>query len=119
MNYRIVTGLYLLASLVYAQVSGQQRQNNENQTGAEVGPLVEVNWLHEQIKSGGADSPKIRIIDLAHRRKSYNKRHIPGAVFVDWRSEIIDAENGRTLTTYPRKQIFKNCFASSVSKPKT
>lgn len=51
-------------------------------------PLVDVDWLAQHI-----DDPDLRIVDLAHRRKNYNEGHIRGAVFVDWRREIIHGDH--------------------------
>ncbi len=64
-------------------------------------PLVDVEWLEQHL----ADHD-LRIIDLSHRRKNYNDGHIPGAIFVDWRHDIIDQDHA-DLYLMPRREQFE------------
>lgn len=67
------------------------------------GDLVSVEWLHEHL-----DDPKVRVVDIRGYVKTedlgdgrqkgiylgapeeYARGHIPGAVYVDWTSDIVD-----------------------------
>ena len=60
--------------------------------------LVSPNWLEQQIKTNS----KLRILDLPHRKTNYKVGHVPGAVYVDWRSDIISAKQ-RSLYQLPTK----------------
>lgn len=51
--------------------------------------LVTPDWLDNQI----ATNSKLRILDLPLRKTNYQTGHIPGAVFLDWRSDIISSDN--------------------------
>ncbi len=64
--------------------------------------LVDVEWLEDQLTR-----PDVRIVDLAHRVKNYKAGHIPGAVFVDWRSDITDQSNPDSYSMLPRQQFEK------------
>lgn len=63
------------------------------------GPLVSTHWLAEHL-----DNPRIRVVDIrghvlpaseppphyfAHR-DAYEESHIPGAVFIDWTTDIVE-----------------------------
>jgi thiosulfate/3-mercaptopyruvate sulfurtransferase len=60
------------------------------------GPLVTGDWLHDQL-----DDARVRVLDVRGRhpsspqphakRAEYDAAHIPGAVFVDWEHDFIDA----------------------------
>ncbi len=63
-------------------------------------PIVDVNWLQENLTASN-----LRIVDFAHRLKNYNEGHIPGAVFVDWRHDIIDAAHTELYLMPPQKQF--------------
>jgi len=60
------------------------------------GPLVQADWLQENL-----DDPRVRVLDVRGRhpssalphakRAEYAAGHIPGAVFVDWEHDFVDA----------------------------
>jgi thiosulfate/3-mercaptopyruvate sulfurtransferase len=60
------------------------------------GPLVTGDWLQDRL-----DDPRVRVLDLRGRhpssplphakRDEYVAGHVPGAVFVDWEHDFIDA----------------------------
>jgi thiosulfate/3-mercaptopyruvate sulfurtransferase len=60
------------------------------------GPLITGNWLQDHL-----DHPRVRVLDIRGRhpssslphakRAEYAAGHIPGAVFVDWEHDFIDA----------------------------
>ena len=62
------------------------------------GPLVEADWLQENL-----DHPRVRVLDVRGRHPSsalphakhaeYAAGHIPGAVFVDWERDFVDADD--------------------------
>ncbi len=71
----------------------------------DVEPLVSVGWLEENI-----DNENLLVVDLPHRIKDYNRGHIPGAVFVDWRKDIIDPESP-DLYTLPTKEAWQTLMS--------
>ncbi len=50
--------------------------------------LVNPDWLAKEIDT----NDNLRIIDLPLRKTNYLTGHIPGAVFLDWRADIINSE---------------------------
>jgi thiosulfate/3-mercaptopyruvate sulfurtransferase len=62
------------------------------------GPLVTADWLQDNL-----DDPRVRVLDVRGRHPSsalphakhaeYAAGHIPGAVFVDWEHDFVDADN--------------------------
>ena len=62
------------------------------------GPLVDADWLERHL-----DDPHVRVLDVRGRHPSsalphakvteYTAGHIPGAVFVDWEHDFIDASD--------------------------
>ncbi len=71
MNFRIIAGLALLVSLVDAPVHGQQQQNAERLTTAEIGPL-EAGYrtddavdkhVPSQIEIGDGNEPQIAVLN--------------------------------------------------------
>jgi 3-mercaptopyruvate sulfurtransferase SseA len=62
------------------------------------GPLVTGDWLQ-----GNLDNPRVRVVDVRGRHPSsslphakhaeYARGHIPGAVFVDWEHDFVNAED--------------------------
>ncbi|HUO73033.1 MAG TPA: sulfurtransferase [Solirubrobacteraceae bacterium] len=62
------------------------------------GPLVTADWLQDNL-----DDPRVRVLDVRGRHPSstlphakhaeYAAGHIPGAVFVDWEHDFIDADD--------------------------
>lgn len=63
--------------------------------------LVTPEWLEQQIKTNN----NLRIIDLAFRKTNYETGHIPGAFFLDWRSEIIDSEKSNLYRLPKQKRM--------------
>jgi thiosulfate/3-mercaptopyruvate sulfurtransferase len=69
-----------------------------SELSAPAGPLVEADWLQENL-----DDPRVRILDVRGRHPSsalphakhaaYAAGHIPGAVFVDWEHDFVDADD--------------------------
>lgn len=56
------------------------------------GPLVQTDWLSQHL-----DDPDLRIVHVSTDRRTFNKRHIPGATYCDLHREI--ALRGRTPET--------------------
>ncbi len=64
---------------------------------APAGPLVGADWLQEHL-----DDPRVRVLDVRGRHPSsalphakhaeYAAAHLPGAVFVDWEHDFVDAD---------------------------
>jgi len=65
--------------------------------------LVTPDWLDQQIK----DNDNLCIIDLAFRKTNYETGHIPGAFYLDWRSDIIDSENSHLYRLPNQKKMEK------------
>jgi thiosulfate/3-mercaptopyruvate sulfurtransferase len=62
------------------------------------GPLVTADWVEEHL-----EHPRLRVLDVRGRhpssalphakRAEYDAGHIPGAVFVDWEHDFVDADD--------------------------
>lgn len=76
-------------------------------------PLVSAEWLSKNI-----GNPDVVVIDLAHRVKDFRKGHIPGAIFVDWRKEIIGAEKPDRYTL-PTKEDWQALMSRCGIEPET
>ena len=63
--------------------------------------LVTPKWLDLEIKS----NDNLCIIDLAFRKTNYETGHIPGAFYLDWRTEIIDSKNSHLYRLPTQKQM--------------
>jgi thiosulfate/3-mercaptopyruvate sulfurtransferase len=67
-----------------------------------IGPIVSTEWLHAHL-----NDPNLRVVDIRghvlpaseppphyfSHRDDYDASHIPGAVFVDWRTDITDPDS--------------------------
>lgn len=78
------------------------------------GPLVETDWLAAHL-----DHPQIRIVDVRGlvlpptepkphyfaRHADYAAGHIPGAVYIDWTSDIVDLDDPVLVQVAPPQKI--------------
>ena len=78
--------------------------------------IVTSDWLAEQLKKGNKD---IRVLDLALRNTNYKLGHIPGAIFVDWRKEIISTEKENLYRLPSKSQIEKLMSKAGVGNDST
>jgi thiosulfate/3-mercaptopyruvate sulfurtransferase len=75
------------------------------------GPLVSTEWLEASL-----GSPTVRILDIrgqvlppghavrySAKRADYEKAHIPGAQFVDWTKDIVDAGDSVPMQVAPER----------------
>lgn len=67
--------------------------------------LVSTGWLAEHL-----DDPSIRVADCRYyfdrsAREEYERGHIPGAVYLDWRDELTDADNPVDFMMPPAQQV--------------
>lgn len=90
----------LLFFAITATARAQESGNYES------GLLVSADWLAKAIES----ERDLRVIDLAFRKTNYKTGHIPGAVFLDWRSDIIDSENSH-LYRLPKKESLEKLLS--------
>ncbi len=65
--------------------SDEPPQSTLGQTAAVPEVLVDADWLERNLTN-----PNVRILDLGKTRDEFLEGHIPGAQFVDWRSDITD-----------------------------
>ncbi len=73
-------------------------QHVASDLNAGAGPLVTPGWLEREL-----DHPRLRILDVRGRhpssalphakRAEYDAGHIPGAIFIDWEHDFIDADD--------------------------
>lgn len=52
---------------------------------ADTGPLVTADWVQENL-----DNPNVRIFEVSVDRGVYERGHIPGAVDLNWHTELVD-----------------------------
>jgi thiosulfate/3-mercaptopyruvate sulfurtransferase len=67
--------------------------------------LVSTDWLEQRL-----DDPSIRIIDCRYAfdhdcRLDYDESHIPGAVYLNWDSELSDPNNAVAFMIAPPEQV--------------
>ncbi|MCC6982315.1 MAG: sulfurtransferase [Bauldia sp.] len=55
---------------------------------AQTGPLVSADWLLENL-----DDPNVRVFEVSVDRGVYERGHIPGAVDLNWHTELVDPIN--------------------------
>ena len=97
-NPMAVLLIFLTASLGISSAAAQQQGQNS--------ALVSAKWLEKQLKSNS----NLVLIDLPLRKTNYGVGHIPGAVMLDWRKDIIDAENV-DLYRLPQKDAFEKLMS--------
>ena len=69
------------SSLSVNDVAAQEKQTQSS-------ILVSPDWLADEMKS----NKDLVIIDLPFRKTNYKVEHIPGAIMLDWRVDIIDSK---------------------------
>ena len=72
------------------------------QTTPEV--LVDVAWLQAHL-----NDPDVVILDVSSQEDVYRQGHVPGALFVDWRKDLVDVNNpvkGQVLTREQAERLF-------------
>ncbi len=77
--------------------------------------LVSADWLAKEMQSNA----NLCIIDLAFRKTNYDIGHIPGAVFLDWRSDIIDSKNSHLYRLPPKQAMEMLMSRIGVNKDTT
>ncbi len=94
--YSWMVVVLISAAIPHADLRGQQSEAPVTPPGA----LVDADWLADHLTR-----PDVRVIDLAHRVKNYRAGHIPGASFVDWRSDIVDPSQSASYAMPTRGQF--------------
>lgn len=101
--------------VIFGQCLLAQSEDRAQQSGRESrSPLVDADWLAEQIKSNS----DLIIVDLPLRKTNYETGHVPGAIFVDWRSDIISSERN-DLYRLPAKQELQRLMSRIGATPKS
>ncbi len=78
------------------QEPGTEAEETEVRSGA----LVDSEWIE-----ANADPASLRIIGLGQTVEQYGAAHIPGEVFVDWKTEIASPENPDQFNLPSQEQI--------------
>ena len=102
----VAVGLFGSSLITHAQEKNAQEYSSKL--------LVSPDWLEQQIKSNS----KLRILDLPHRKTNYKVGHVPGAVYVDWRSDIISSQQ-RSLYQLPTKAEMEKLLSRLGVTPDT
>ena len=98
----------VLAAILALVVTADNATAQDN-----AGPLVSTNWLSQNI-----DNDDICVIDLAHRIKDYRRGHIAGAIFVDWKVDIINPEQPDSYTL-PKQEAWEKLLSRIGVTPET
>ncbi|MEM7457763.1 MAG: rhodanese-like domain-containing protein, partial [Planctomycetota bacterium] len=93
-------GVTPLSSRVDQQTPPRNVRSNES-------VLVDPQWLAARINTEGSNNSgdAIRIIGMGQGIEQYLAAHIPGEVFVDWKTEIHDSHNPEMFNLPSRDQI--------------
>lgn len=67
-------------------------------TGAVSKGYVTPQWLKAH-----ADDPNLLIVDVSFQKSHYEKEHVPGAVFLDWVSDLADPNDKTYYRVVPQK----------------
>jgi thiosulfate/3-mercaptopyruvate sulfurtransferase len=67
--------------------------------------LVSTEWLAEHL-----DDPRVAVVDMRWRedgsgRSRYDRGHIPGAVFIDWATDLVDPEASLAFMVAPPERF--------------
>ena len=62
-------------------------------------------WL-----AGHLDDPEVVVVDMRWRedgsgRSRYDRGHIPGAVFIDWATDLVDPDAGTAFMVAPAQRF--------------
>ena len=107
-SFRILTLIFVAFTFVL-QVS-QNLVGQENASKL----LVSPDWLANEIASGR----NLRVVDLAFRKTNYESGHIPGAVYLDWRNDIISSTQ-KSLYQLPSKKEMETLLSRLGVSPQT
>jgi len=66
-------------------------------------PLVEAEWLSENL-----DNPQIRIVEVSVDPGLYERGHIPGAVNVNWHTDLVDTVTRDIASPEKFKELVEN-----------
>ena len=115
---RLATLLVALGLLVngdlQSSVSVANTRQDDPQNTDNGGILVTPDWLANEIDR----NPDLRIIDLPLRKTNYLQGHIPNAMYLDWRSDII-APDRREFYRIPGKAEMERLLSRMGVKPDT
>lgn len=92
--------LFVFASLHAVPSASAQENATANPQGEAL--LVDVQWLSQ---NNVVD--KVRLITLGMNAQQYQKGHIPNAVFLDWKTQISDANRKDLFNLPPQKDVEK------------
>ena len=86
----LLSTFYILSAgnFSVAQTDQRKQQQLKEEQSNDSSILVSPAWLERKLKS----DEDLVLIDLPFRKTTYKLGHIPGAVMLDWRTDIIDAE---------------------------
>ena len=99
MSFKTIISLALCGVLLSTQCGCPKNVNLSRKKSARQKPqreslgehdekiLVTPEWLNQQLKF-----ETVHVLDLSFRESQFQTNHIPGAKFVDWRSDLIDVE---------------------------
>lgn len=103
MNFRYPLAKILLVGMLFGGVLstawGQQQRDQKSNSKLLVDPV----WLVRNID-------QVRLISIGQTRKEFDAGHIPGAVFVDWRTEISSPDN-TVLFSLPSQEAVQSLLS--------
>jgi len=84
----------------------------------EFAEAVSKGYVTPQWLKSHADAPGLIIVDVSFEKSHYEKGHIPGAVYVDWRRDLADPDEKKYYRVVP-KGGFENAMSRIGATPET
>jgi thiosulfate/3-mercaptopyruvate sulfurtransferase len=75
--------------------------------------LVDAQWVRQHL-----DNPDVRVVDVSRRPADYRDGHIPGALFVDWKRDLIDRQRAKYYQVLSRP-AFESLMGDLGAEPDT
>ena len=121
MSFSRLATLLSIFAVSFSNLSGYnhsslfaERTSQEESSTNDHSVLVTPRWLAQKIE----ENTDLRIIDLPLRKTNYSQGHIPGAVYLDWRSDIISSDRSH-LYRLPSKTEMEKLLSGIGVTPDT
>jgi len=102
--------ILLLLVLLLVIPSSALLAQEEAEEVEELDILVDTEWVLENL-----DNENVRLVDVSGSLESFEEGHLPGAVFLDWREDLVDGESAVPGQIAPAEQIAEALAERGIS----